>query len=197
MLSIDTLNKKPLFTTPGNESIIDLSAPAFVYKNDVAITKTCFVTDDMEMRADLVARVYYGDSNKLDYILKFNGISNPFALQQGTILLIGDAKEMEQNFTKETSQKLDDIRKRFFDSSRLSKKDQKRLELIKKKGEGASAAANLPPNMAEVGDKEIKVKDGVVVFGGDVVANKDNCPEVLSRAKVKSKLLENKIFSKK
>ncbi len=199
MLSINTLVKKPNTVNQFNEDIVDLTSATFIYKRDVTVIGSGIVTDELEMRPDLVAKIYYGDISKLDYILKFNGISNPFSLESGTILIIGDEKEMDQNFTNNVNtnpeEKQADIRKKFFDENRLSKKDIKRLDLIKKKSqEFSNGASNLPPNMADIGSQEIKVKDGVVIFGGDVVANKDNCPEVLSRAKVKAKLLEKKIF---
>jgi hypothetical protein len=198
MLTLETLRKKPDVVNQSNEDIVDLTAATFTYKQDVTVIGSGIVSEDLEMRPDLVARIYYGDISKLDYILKFNGISNPFSLEKGTILIIGDAKEMESNFVgdvKNVEKKNVDIRKKFFDENRLSKKDSKRLELLKKKSqEFANGASNLPPNMADIGSQEMTVKDGVVIFGNDVVANKDNCPEVLSRAKVKAKLLEKKIF---
>lgn len=198
MLSLQTLTKKPDTVNQMNEDIVDLTAATFVYKRDVTIIGSGIVSDELEMRPDLVAKIYYGDISKLDYILKFNGISNPFSLEKGTILIIGDSKEMESNFTgdaKNVEKKNVDIRKKFFDENRLSKKDTKRLELLKKKSqEFSNGASNLPPNMADIGSKELTVKDGVVIFGKDVVASKADCPEVLSRAKVKSKLLESKIF---
>jgi hypothetical protein len=196
MLSIETLIKKPQTINQNNEQIVDFTAATFIYKRDVRIIGSGIVSDELEMRPDLVARIYYGDVSKLDYILKFNGISNPFSLEKGTTLIIGDQKEMEQNLIANSGpEKKQDIRSKFFDKNRLSKKDSKRLELMQEKSkEFTNGASNLPPNMADIGSTEVKVKDGVVVFGGDVVANKDNCPEVLSRAKVKAKLLENKIF---
>lgn len=199
MLSLDTLTKKTTAVNQFGENIIDLTFASFLYNRDVTVTASTMVTDDFEMRPDLIARIYYGNISKLDYILKFNGISNPFSLERGTILLIGDLKEMESNFVNVTTNspetKSADLRAKFFDKNRLSKKDVKRLELVQQKSsQFQNAASNLPPNMADIGSQEIKVENGVVVFGGDVVANKDNCPEVLSRAKVKAKLLEKKIF---
>lgn len=200
MLSIDTLNKKTHTVNSFGEDIVDLTSPSFVYKKDVSIIGTGIVSDELEMRPDLVAKIYYGDISKLDYILKFNGISNPFSLEKGTILLIGDPNEMSQNFTNQTTNDPGaaeaDIRDKFFDPSRLSKKDAKRLELIKQKSSiFSNGSSNLTPNMAEPGSKEIKVKDGIVIFGDDVVANKDNCPEPLSRARIKSKLIEKRLFN--
>ena len=81
-----------------------------------------------------------------------------------------------------------------FDPAKLTKKDQKRLEYIKKKSEGQT---NLPPNFAEPGTNEITIKEGKVIFGDNVVVTKTDCAEPLSRAKVKARLLENKIFKLK
>lgn len=197
MLSIDTLVKKPETINQNDERIVDLTAATFVYNRNVTIIGSGIVTSELEMRPDLVARIYYGDVSKLDYILKFNGISNPFSLERGTTLIIGDSKEMESNFTGKSDtdpdKKQADIRDKFFDPNRLSKKDSKRLAALQQKSsQFSNGASNLPPNMAEVGSQEMKVKDGVVIFGGDVV--KTSCPEPISRAVVKSKLIEQKIF---
>lgn len=199
MLSLDTLTKKPDTINQFGETIVDLTAASFTHSNDVTIVGSCIVGDELEMRPDLVAKIYYGDISKLDCILKFNGISNPFSLESGTTLLIGNQKEMESNFISASSQdptaKAVDLRTKFFDPNRLSKKDSKRLALVQQKSQlFPNGASNLPPNMANIGSVEMKVQNGVVIFGGDVVANKDNCPETLSRAVVKAKLLEKRIF---
>src|ERR1035437_8156765 len=101
MISLNTLTAKPEVVNQFNETIKDLTFPSFTYAKDVNITATGFVTDELEMRPDLAAKIYYGDISKLDYILKFNGISNPFSLSSGTILLIGDLDQMKQTFASE------------------------------------------------------------------------------------------------
>lgn len=198
MLLIEGLRKKREITKPDGTKIIDLTEASYEFRGEMIITGTIVVTDDFVMRPDLVARQVYGNSNKLDYILKFNGIGNPFSLDAGQVLLLVSESDMKNSQTKrnETQGSKEDIRKRFFDPKRLNKKDQKRLEYIKKKSQqsGNASSTNLPPNFAEPGSKEITVKDGKVIFGGDVVGNKENCPVPHSRASVKAKLLENKIF---
>ena len=37
-----------------------------------------------------VSKVIYGDSNKVDYLMKFNGISNPFSIYAGQVIIAGD-----------------------------------------------------------------------------------------------------------
>lgn len=195
MISIGVLTKKPE-TTVDSEKIVDLTSQVLEFKDEIAITKTAIVSEEFEMRPDLVARVSYGNANKIDHILKFNGISNPFSLEAGTVLLIGDEGQLDACFSKPATENTQsDIRERFFDKNRLSKKDAKRLELLKKKtADVANAATPTTPNISEPGSKEITVKDGIVIFGNDVVANKDNCTVPLSKATVKAKLLQNKIF---
>lgn len=205
MLSIQTLLIKPDVTIQKNsgdtEDIMDLTFGSFIYSQDVQITGVGVVSTDLEMRPDLVAKIYYGDVSKLDYILKFNGISNPFSLQSGQILLIGDVTQMADNFAPDTVTNNDstkqDIRAKFFDPNRLSKKDAQRLALLQLKSrQFANPASNLPPNMADIGSTEISVSPtGTVIFGGDVVGTSTtNCPQVISKATVLAKLLQNKIF---
>ena len=206
MLQLETLKRKPPFIVPSTlptQTIIDLTAASFDFKEALTVTTTTLVSDDLVMRPDIVAKIYYGDSNKVDFICKFNGISNPFSLDAGQILMIGDELQIANSFSSPPSsvdpeKQQKDLRDSYFDPNRLNKKDTKRLDYIQKKAASLSnpSATNLPPNFAQPGAQEITVKDGKVLFGKDVVANKDNCPEVLSRARVKSKLLENKIFKK-
>lgn len=197
MLLISTLRRKPTVTV-GADEIIDLTSPSWNFNSALNIQSTMIVSYDTQMRPDLIAQLYYGDHNKLDYICKFNGIANPFSLEAGQVLFIGDADDLKTAFTETpSSTKGDskkDIRDKFFDPNRMSKKDSKRLEYIRKK---STSATNLPPNFAAPGNTEITVKDGKVIFGNDVVSNANNCPVPLSRATVKAKLLANNIFKNK
>lgn len=197
MLLLDTLRNKPPYVKNG-EHIRDLTAQSVDFTREMYVIDTAVVTSDFVMRADLVAKVEFRNSNRLDYLLKFNGISNPFSVDEGDILLVPDQDAMK--LAMKPKKKGDDDRaevvKKFFDPNRLSKKDKKRVDYIKKKSEDAAngSANNLPPNFAEPGAQEIAVVDGKVVFGGDVVPNAENCVDPLSKARAKSKILQKKIF---
>lgn len=197
MLLIDTLRRKSEIEKDG-EKIIDLTESSFKFTGPQLITGTVLITEELEMRSDLVSKHVLGNQDKLDYLLKFNGISNPFTLEKGQILLLIDEESMKLSRSTPGATDADkgDIRKRFFDPARLSQKDKKRLDFIKKKAETLpnASAQVLPPNFAEPGAQEMKVVNGKVIFGSDVVVNKDHCPVPASRARVKAKLLENKIF---
>jgi len=195
MIKLDSLIKKPEFEKDG-EKIMDLTVTTVKFKT-IEVDGTVIISEDLQMRPDLMSRIVYGNTNKFDLILKFNGVSNPFSLSEGQILLTGNELEMTNSYVTPASAASKDIRERFFDPNRLSKKDTKRLEYIKNKSKDIAnkSVTNLPPNFAEVGSQEISIKDGKVIFGNDVVGkNKENCQETQSRAAVKAKLIQNKIF---
>ena len=199
MLLLDTLRNKPEYKVNG-EYIKDLTVRSVEFGPNMAVQSTGIVSEDLAMRMDLVAKVYFKDSNKMDMLLKFNGISNPFSVDEGDIILVPDLEDMKKAFAPKTAKDKDtnkeDLINKFFDPDRMSKKDKKRLEYLKEKSAQLAngSETNLPPNFAEPGSKELQVIDGLVVFGGDVVPQKDNCPDPLSKARAKSKILEKKIF---
>jgi len=199
MLLLDVLRNKPEIKV-NNEYIKDLTARSVEFGPNMAVQSTGIVSSDLAMRLDLIAKIYFENSNKLDALMKFNGISNPFSVDEGDIILVPSTEDMKKAFAvktgkdKETNK--EDLIKKFFDPDRMSKKDKKRLAYLKEKSAQLAngSATNLPPNFAEPGSKELQVIDGQVVFGNDVVPQKDNCTDPLSKARAKSKILEKKIF---
>lgn len=203
MIDLLTLKRKKEFITSLGEKIIDFTKASLKFKFSPSIKAAVIVSEDLVMRPDLIAKIQYGDSNKLDYILKFNAISNPFSIDAGQLLLIPDDDEMAQQFINPTVQQVLNggeapvqNTNKLFDTTKLGKKDQKRLEYMQAKAEQNGNTQLLTPNLAGPGDKEIKVKDGKIVFGDDVAGSAENCPEPFSRAKVKQKLIQQKIFKK-
>jgi len=199
MLLLDTLRNKPEILV-NDEYIKDMTAQSVEFGPNMLVAKTGIVSDDLAMRPDLVARIYFGNSNKLDAILKFNGISNPFSLNDGDIVLVPNQEDMKTAFKpkigKNNEDAKSDLIKKFFDPNKLSKKDNKRIDYLRAKSDQRAngSQTNLPPNFAEPNSKELRVVDGAVIFGGDVVPSKENCTDPLSKARAKSKLIENKIF---
>lgn len=199
MLLIDTLRIKPEIKVKG-EYIKDLTSQSVEFGPNMLVSKTGIVSEDLAMRPDLIAKIYFSDSNKLDYILKFNGISNPFSLDEGDIVLVPGQEDMKTAFkpkiAKNNEDNKTDLVKKFFDPDKLSKKDNKRIDYLAAKSAAMAngSKTNLPPNFAEPGSQELKVVNGQVIFGGDVVPSKENCQDPLSKARAKSKLIENKIF---
>lgn len=113
-------------------------------------------------RPDLISLNAYGTIDKADLILKFNGISDPFSLAEGEIIKIPRADFPFRTLERIQEKEENVVKQQFVDTKRLSKKDQKRVEALKKKYDKENL---LPPNVIPVGKKTFKFQAGQVVFG--------------------------------
>lgn len=95
MIEIDTLSKNKNIFNPDRElmdqgiGIWDLtrSSVSFSLLN-LKIESFINLTEDAQMRPDLVALQAYGSLRYTGSLMKINAISNPFALQVGTVFAI-------------------------------------------------------------------------------------------------------------
>lgn len=106
MLDYQTLNRKPPIDRDINgENIqyIDLAAPTlnknFVLNDVTAVS----ISEDYIARPDLVSFAVYGTDEYTDVICKVNGISNPFELGEGMVLLLPDIQTIKDMFLKGVS----------------------------------------------------------------------------------------------
>lgn len=154
------------------------------------------VDDETKMRPDLIAQRLYEDQGALDLLLKYNGVSNPFSLGVGDILLIPSLDKLQTLLKVPVpiadigSPKEDGAEELFLNPA--TTKDKERLEQIRKQTKGGEV---LPGNVNKKDGKNIKIKDGKLIFGEDVTSvNKKNCPEPISRANLKKALIKNNLF---
>jgi len=113
-------------------------------------------------RPDLIALDEYGDPSKADLILKFNGISDPFSIIEGETIRIPRADFPFRKLDRIAETKENLVKGQFIDTKRLSQKDQKRVEAMKKK---YNKETLLPPNVISVGKKTFKFEAGKITFG--------------------------------
>jgi hypothetical protein len=88
MISHSVLNNKPqIYSNWLQEKILNLSTPTFKipYEYAYEIMET---TERHIARPDLVSIDIYGDASYADLLCKLNGISNPFELNEGTLLIV-------------------------------------------------------------------------------------------------------------
>jgi hypothetical protein len=192
MLFIETLNKKRYFTKPNGDTVLDLTYSSVDMSGDNPTeVNIIMVAEDIAMRPDAIAKAVYGDDGKLDLLLKYNGISNPFSIQAGDVLVIPDPYMMASKIKLPVADDTSEYNEQISEFKYITEQsDNVRLELLKRK-----SSQRLPPNANQPGDTNIKYKDGKIVFGEDVTTvNKENCPETLTRAKVKERILNSQIF---
>jgi len=196
MITLETIYRKPAFLKSDGNYVIDLIKSSINYLFYPDAKSVVIVTDDFQMRPDLIAGSTMGDPNKMDYILKFNGVSNPFSPIIGDVLVIPDDQQMATSFfTPESEESEQESELKVAATKPALAKDKLRLEYLKRKLDDANLPL-LPPNINQPDAQNIKYKNGKIIFGEDVTNfNEDNCPVVLTRARVKERLLSKKIFA--
>lgn len=91
-----TIDKKPTMVDAKGSVIKDLTMPIYKRTNQFQLNYTLKMTTiEQQMRPDLISIAEYGSDEYTEDILKLNGISNPFSMQSGQILMIFDDKDIE------------------------------------------------------------------------------------------------------
>ena len=171
------LNHKPIIQKDG-ESIIDLTSRSLSYTEDTPVViDQSFVADDVVMRPDTLSYIFYGSTDFFDLICKFNGISNPFALDRDQYVLAPDLRYMQDCLVDPSQTNItSDIRAQYIDPSNQSTVDPKRLEFqeaiknLQKSASGINFSDfPLPPNLAKPGETERKISaDGNISLGNNI-----------------------------
>lgn len=161
--------KIPIKTADGQE-IIDLAAPSMKKNIEVKVLSYVLVRKEEEMRPDMLTQRYYGSMDNTEMLLKMNGISNPFSLQEGDLIIITDPVTGRIAMKNNTVINKGDVRKQYFQPEKEGKPDPRLKTFDKRqrvKPNVKKAGPALPPNYANPGDKEITIEGGKIVFGGD------------------------------
>ena len=139
-------NKRTIHSEWLGETIINLNDPSFIIP-DTFQYEILEVTERYIARPDILSNDIYGDALYSDLLCKLNGISNPFELNAGMILII-PSPDCIMEFMKtptiaESEEKLDKAK------PIAKQKNQKRK-----------------PNEAIIGDKRFKIDKtrGVVIY---------------------------------
>jgi hypothetical protein len=142
-----------------------LAQPTMMFRNRevVPIIATHIVKEDEVGRPDLISLEYYNTDSKTDIILKWNGISDPFALSVGEELEIPTDEVPFYKLERPRQFEDNKIKNEFVQGKKLNKKDLARIEALKKK---YNKEVLLPPNVIAVGKKNFKfTADGNVILG--------------------------------
>lgn len=136
----------------------DFTSVNFVIKNFV------LVTDELEMRPDLIAKLALGSQDLVDVLLKCNQISNPFSIKAGDILVIPDLDRFNEFYkTPKLDEKtIEETKSLFIDPDKASKVDKNRVErlgnIAKTKKNGSKQITT--PNVLKSGSTNIKKSKG-------------------------------------
>lgn len=182
MLEIDTLSVNKRIFNP-NESdqsksigIWDLTQASVNYDIQFMNSRKVFrVTSDTVMRPDLISLYQIGDSQYCGSMMKVNGISNPFSIDEGRLLFILSPEMIRKTYDKKkdqisgqsTSQQnnpLDNLKKAQED--KVFKVSPGRKNFLDKTIKNKPPLI-LPPNVAQPGDRKFTRKGQVFTFAPD------------------------------
>lgn len=159
------------------------------------------VGKDEVMRPDLVAQQTYGYLEEMEKLMKFNDISNPFAINEGDVISVFDIPSMNLNTRDQNNQseRREDIRKQYITPEKKSTVDPRYQDYAKRSqapkpdpSKGNQPA--LPPNFASFGDQEIKVVNGKLVLGSGVTkSGDDNSQEPVAKSDFIAKIIKQRI----
>ena len=98
------------------------------------------VTKDFVARMDLISKQVYGTEKYQDVLCKLNGISNPFELNEGSIVVVPDFAFLDEFYYKEKATEKDPESSEVAFIPKAKQKNEKRK-----------------PNEAIIGDKRYKI----------------------------------------
>jgi hypothetical protein len=179
-LGIDTLiTNKSVFNPDQNllyagQGIWNLTKSSLSYKDVNIQIDTAYITsEDDVMRPDLIAFAKYGDQGKVGSLMKFNSISNPFAMGVGQYLYLPTSTTFEAAFSAKSNVEKGGNTNTSPSAAFRKEQEQK----IVKPSEGRRKFVEskikkqpnqiLPPNVMQEGERATVRKNGIIVFGPD------------------------------
>ena len=197
MIDLKILQRKKEFTKTNGDTVVDLTRRSVSFLGvKTGQGQRYKVEDGIQMRPDLISKVFYQTTSLLCILLKYNGISNPFSLAVNDLIRVPDGEVLSGMLTDPIN--INGSNENWMNSTRKKKRsqfikpktkqDENRLKYL----HAISNTMVAPPNIAK--DESVKVVNGKIIFGTDVTSiKKEDCPDPISRTKLQAQLLKNKI----
>jgi hypothetical protein len=191
MLISRLLRTKKFETLESGERKVDLVSATYKFDETGTGYGNVFVSEFEIMRPDIMSMRVYSDYELWDVILKYNGVSNPFSLNVGEIILVPTLSKTRQMIVapKVVPEKGTEPQKK--NEERLmnpkSNKDKKRLESIRTK-----VSEVVPPNVNLTGAQNVRVVDGKTIFGPDMTQGATSTQSTtITRNRIQDQLRNN------
>lgn len=93
----------------GGEVSVDMLAETFKFPENYSLQEIYVLKEMHSMRPDIISSEFYGTADYTDGILKFNGVSNPFAVSEGDVFIIPSRSSIEQSYRSPITAQASDI----------------------------------------------------------------------------------------
>jgi hypothetical protein len=193
---VNSIDTKEFFIKPDGTKVRDLTQTMLDLKNKTYVSYSVYrVPKDYAMRPDLISKSVYNNSIYAEIILKFNGISNPFSINEGDYILIPDL-DSAKNKVKESgntsgANAAERIRNtyKYLDPLKIPKPSEI-LNQYNSRQIASVPNEALPPNLAAAGTSQVSIRKGRAYFGEGV----ETC---LTNGAPASEFLKNVIQNRK
>ena len=179
---LNTIDKKPIIRDGKNQYIKDLTKSIFDFDIGTYINTSVYrVPKGFEMRPDLISYSVYNNTLYAEFILKYNGISNPFTIAPNDIILIPVLDEMKDHIkvTDKNNNSVEENRIRntykYIDPTKIPQKDKtsntfnnRNLDNNQTDNKISIKEGSLPPNLTKESDNGITYRNGRVYFGENI-----------------------------
>ena len=183
MIEIDTLSRNKTIFNPNRGlmeqgiGIWDLTKSSVSFSLiNLKIQSFINLTDDAQMRPDLVALQSYGDLKYTGSLMKINSISNPFAIQTGTVFAIPVQDRIDAAFDQKrtllgqnntTTNPNSTFRKS--QENKAFKVSQSRKSFLEAQtGIKSPTSQAIPPNLLQEGEVQTLKTPGFISLGPSV-----------------------------
>ena len=183
MIEIDTLSRNKTIFNPNKDmmdqgiGIWDLtrSSVSFSLVN-LKIQSFINLTEDAQMRPDLVSLQAYGTLAYTGSLMKINGFSNPFALQTGTVFAIPVQDRIDAAFDQKktllaqnnTSNNPNTAFRRSQENKAFKVSQSRKNFLESQSAIKSPVAQALPPNVLQEGEVQTLKTPGFISLGPSV-----------------------------
>lgn len=179
MLQIDTITKNKNVFNPNrdlqqnNIGVWDLTRSSMDFRNvNLKIDRYFTVREEFQMRPDQLAFQSFGDLSYTGSLCKINGISNPFALKEGTLFIVPRKDRIDATFDQKRASLLQsntdtNPNKNFRDAQEQKKfkVSNSRQDYLNRKNRPPQI---LPPNFLQEDERQTLRTNAVIAFGPDV-----------------------------
>lgn len=167
----NSIDSKPLFKKTDGKEIRDLTQSMLDLKKNTYVNYQAYkVPKEYAMRPDLISKAVYNNTLYAEVILKFNGISNPFSINTGDVILIPDLEDAQERIKiPEATLKEDNAEKirnayKYIDPLKIPQISDT-LKKYEERNYVDAEPDSLPPNFADPNTPQIRFSRGRVYFG--------------------------------
>jgi hypothetical protein len=180
MIEIDTLSRNKSIFNPNRDlqnqgiGILDLTRSSLSFANiNLKISQFYRVPEDAQMRPDLICLQGYGNLTNIGSLMKTNGISNPFAINTGTLFAMPDDDGLEAAFNQKKmtlakGNTTDNPNTAFRNSqeNKAFKTSDSRKAFAEQQNKAKNPIAQpLPPNLLQQGEVQTLTTPSVIALG--------------------------------